>query len=83
MNFLMIATFSSIFSEVYHWKSSTVGLAYIGPGIGYLLAALSGAQISSKIYSMVSGYSILTNHLLANCLVHSWPIGMAELASLR
>jgi hypothetical protein len=59
MNFLMIATFPGLFSEVYHFSSGIGGLAYIGPGIGYLLAALFGAQISSKIYSAVSGYSIL------------------------
>lgn len=55
INILMFATFSSLFSEVYHFFSHGAdGLVFIGPGIGYLAATLFGAKISNKIYSKVS-----------------------------
>jgi hypothetical protein len=54
INLLMFATFPSLFTDVYHFSSGVDGLAYIGPGVGYVMAALFGAQISTKIYSTVS-----------------------------
>jgi hypothetical protein len=57
MNFLMVATFPLIFEGVYHFSGEIAGLAYIGPGIGYIFAAMFGMQISSKIYSTVSPYN--------------------------
>jgi len=54
INLLMFATFPSLFSEVYHFSSGVDGLAYIGPGVGYVMAALFGAQISTKIYSTLA-----------------------------
>jgi hypothetical protein len=53
LNVLMSATFASLFPDVYHFSSGVDGLAYIGPGVGYVAAAIFGAQISSKIYSTV------------------------------
>jgi hypothetical protein len=54
INSLVSATFSNLFSEVYHFTPGAVGLAYVGPGIGDLMAALFGWLIFSRIYSMVS-----------------------------
>lgn len=54
INLLMFATFPSLFSDVYHFSSGIDGLVYIGPGVGYVMAAVFGAQISTKIYSTVS-----------------------------
>jgi hypothetical protein len=50
----MFATFSSLFSEIYHFSPGADGLVFIGPGVGYLLATLFGAKVSNKIYSKVS-----------------------------
>jgi hypothetical protein len=50
----MFATFPTLFSEVYHFRNGVGGLAFIGPGVGYMAATLFGARISGKIYSMVS-----------------------------
>lgn len=54
INLLMFATFPSLFSEAYRFSSGVDGLVYIGPGIGYVMAAIFGGQISTKIYSTVS-----------------------------
>jgi hypothetical protein len=54
VNILMTATLPRLLLEVYHFSSGMVGLAYIGSGVGYLLAVLFGSQISGKIYSTVS-----------------------------
>jgi predicted MFS family arabinose efflux permease len=49
----MLATFSSLFLEVYHFAPRNIGLAYLGPGIGYIAASVFGARISDKLYSAV------------------------------
>jgi predicted MFS family arabinose efflux permease len=54
MNLLIIATIGSLFSDTYNFSRGAVGLAFLAPGIGGLLAALFGGKISSKIYSTVS-----------------------------
>ncbi|KIJ70225.1 hypothetical protein HYDPIDRAFT_104912 [Hydnomerulius pinastri MD-312] len=48
--YLMFATFPDLFSEVYHFNVGIGGLAYIGLGLGFLLATVFGAKISDKIY---------------------------------
>jgi hypothetical protein len=53
MNFLMFATFSGLFTSVYHFQPSLVGLAFIGPAVGYVVAAIFGAWISNKMYLAV------------------------------
>jgi hypothetical protein len=50
----MFATFSSLFSEVYHFSPGADGLVFIGPGVGYFIATLFGAEVSNIIYSKVS-----------------------------
>ena len=54
INILVLTTFAALFSDVYHFSRGNVGLAYIGPGVGYVIAAIVGAQMSNKIYSTVS-----------------------------
>jgi MFS family permease len=54
INILMFATFPSLFSEVYHFSSGIDGLAFIGPGVGYMMATVFGGQISTKIYSTLA-----------------------------
>ncbi|KAH7924032.1 MFS general substrate transporter [Leucogyrophana mollusca] len=48
--YLMFATFPDLFSEVYHFSIGMGGLAYIGLGLGFLLATIFGAKISDQIY---------------------------------
>ncbi|EIW82421.1 multidrug resistance protein 4 [Coniophora puteana RWD-64-598 SS2] len=48
--YLMFATFPDLFSGEYHFNTGVSGLAYIGLGLGFLLATLFGAHISDKIY---------------------------------
>jgi hypothetical protein len=81
INVLMFATFPTLYSDVYLFSNGVNGLAFIGPGFGYMAASLFGAQISSKIYSRVS--ITIKQWFCANYLVNSWPIRMAAKASLR
>ncbi|KAL4081769.1 major facilitator superfamily domain-containing protein [Scleroderma yunnanense] len=48
--YLMFTTFSTLFSDVYHWSTGISGLAYLGLGIGFLLSTVLGAKISGKMY---------------------------------
>ncbi|KIJ66432.1 hypothetical protein HYDPIDRAFT_86594 [Hydnomerulius pinastri MD-312] len=48
--YIMFTTFPNLFSEVYHFNTGVGGLAYLGVGLGFLLAGLFGAKISDKIY---------------------------------
>ncbi|KIM71778.1 hypothetical protein PILCRDRAFT_16737 [Piloderma croceum F 1598] len=54
INLLMFATFSSLFTDIYKFSQSSDGLVFIGPGVGYLVAAVFGGQISSRIYSTLA-----------------------------
>ncbi|KAH7887863.1 multidrug resistance protein 4 [Phlebopus sp. FC_14] len=49
--YLMFATFPDLFTEVYHFSVGVGGLAYIGLGLGFLLATIFGAKISDQIYA--------------------------------
>lgn len=42
---------AELFSEVYGFSTGTGGLAYLGLGIGFMLATVFGASISDKIYA--------------------------------
>ncbi|KAH7916329.1 major facilitator superfamily domain-containing protein [Hygrophoropsis aurantiaca] len=52
--YLMFATFPNLFTEVYHFSVGIGGLAYIGLGLGFLLATVFGAKISDQIYQHLS-----------------------------
>lgn len=46
-------TLSDLFATVYHFSVDIAGLAYLGLGFGFLVAALFGARISDQIYHRV------------------------------
>ncbi|KZT20801.1 MFS general substrate transporter [Neolentinus lepideus HHB14362 ss-1] len=52
--YLMFSTFPDLFSEVYHFSLGSVGLAYIGLGVGFLLATFFGAWLSDRVYAWFS-----------------------------
>ena len=45
---------SALFSETYGFKPGTIGLTYVGVGVGFLLASLFGAKTADQIYKHVS-----------------------------
>ncbi|KAF9648485.1 multidrug resistance protein 4 [Thelephora ganbajun] len=49
--FLMFATFSELFTHTYGFDIGTSGLAYLGLGIGSIIASVFGARSSDKIYA--------------------------------
>ncbi|EGO01812.1 hypothetical protein SERLA73DRAFT_177339 [Serpula lacrymans var. lacrymans S7.3] len=48
--YLMFATFPTLFSGVYGFSVGISGLAYIGLGLGFVLATAFGAKISDQVY---------------------------------
>jgi hypothetical protein len=59
--YLCLATFPFVFESVYHWRTSIVGLAYLGLGGGFMVSALFGSAIMNKVRSTtVSIFLILT-----------------------
>lgn len=52
--YLMFATFSSLFLDVYGFNIGTGGLAYLGLGFGFLVAALLSARFADKTYAYLS-----------------------------
>ncbi|KAH7886796.1 major facilitator superfamily domain-containing protein [Phlebopus sp. FC_14] len=52
--YLMFVTFPDLFSGVYHFSVGIGGLAYIGLGLGFVLATLFGARISDQIYAYLA-----------------------------
>ena len=47
-------TFVDVFSKDYGFSIGVGGLAYIGLGVGFLMASLFGAKVASAIYGKVS-----------------------------
>ena len=47
--YLLITTLTSVFENVYHFKSNLVGLAYLGLGAGYLLGQFIFARLSDRM----------------------------------
>ena len=47
------AWFTALFTDVYHFNTGAVGLAYIGLGIGFLLSTIFGGWFGDKIYQTV------------------------------
>ncbi|KZV92010.1 MFS general substrate transporter [Exidia glandulosa HHB12029] len=48
--YLMLTTFPILYENVYGWGPGIAGLAYIGLGLGFLIAGMGGSQVMSKIY---------------------------------
>ncbi|KAJ6486473.1 major facilitator superfamily domain-containing protein [Mycena vitilis] len=48
--YLMFTTFSTLFSETYGFNTGTGGLAYIGLGVGFMLATGFSAQSANQVY---------------------------------
>ncbi|KAF8575740.1 MFS general substrate transporter [Ramaria rubella] len=48
--YLMFTTFPDLFSGIYGWGPGVSGLAYLGPGIGFMIATVIGAKLLSKVY---------------------------------
>ena len=60
---------SAIFSDVYHFRSGMAGLAYIGLGMGYVIATVFGAKLCDKIYIYVGqGYLLILTTSAEACL---------------
>ncbi|KAF8155816.1 multidrug resistance protein 4 [Crassisporium funariophilum] len=49
--YLMFSTFPGIFSEKYGFGPGVGGLAYLGLGVGFILATLVGAKFGATIYN--------------------------------
>jgi hypothetical protein len=47
--YLLLTTLAPIFEEIYNFKSSIVGISYLGVGGGFLLGQMVFAQISDRI----------------------------------
>ncbi|QRV96483.1 major facilitator superfamily transporter [Ceratobasidium sp. AG-Ba] len=52
--YLLFVTFPTLFSEVYGWGPGVAGLAYLGPGVGFLVATIGGSKIMNSIYIKLS-----------------------------
>ncbi|KAI0053098.1 MFS general substrate transporter [Auriscalpium vulgare] len=48
--YLMFATFPDLFSDVYHFTPGIAGLAYLGIGIGFVLATVIGGHVGNQLY---------------------------------
>ncbi|KAH7105917.1 MFS general substrate transporter [Auriculariales sp. MPI-PUGE-AT-0066] len=48
--YLCLTTFPLVFESIYHWKTSVVGLAYLGLGFGFFFAAVIGSGVMNKVY---------------------------------
>ena len=51
--YLMFSTFPQLFTDIYGFNIGTGGLAYIGLGVGFCLAAMVGAKMADVIYNKV------------------------------
>ncbi|KDQ64730.1 hypothetical protein JAAARDRAFT_28372 [Jaapia argillacea MUCL 33604] len=49
--YLMFTTFPTLFSEIYGFKAGVGGLAYLGLGLGFLIATVVGAKFSDAVYA--------------------------------
>ncbi|KAG8906072.1 hypothetical protein FRB99_007660 [Tulasnella sp. 403] len=49
--YLMFVTFPQLYSEAYGWGAGVAGLAYLGPGVGFLIGTVIGARTIDRIYA--------------------------------
>ncbi|KAF8887590.1 multidrug resistance protein 4 [Infundibulicybe gibba] len=52
--YLMFATFANFFSTTYGFSPGLGGLAYVGLGIGFLLATFFGAKFADQVYQYLA-----------------------------
>ncbi|CCL99688.1 uncharacterized protein FIBRA_01709 [Fibroporia radiculosa] len=52
--YLMFTTFPLLFAGVYHFSTGISGLAYIGLGLGFMVATVIGASVADKIYKSLA-----------------------------
>ncbi|KAF8491422.1 MFS general substrate transporter [Gautieria morchelliformis] len=52
--YLMFTTFPDLFSGIYGWGPGISGLAYLGPGLGFMTATLIGIRLLSVLYVTLS-----------------------------
>lgn len=50
---------SDLFTEVYHFSVGISGLAYLGLGVGFIIASVFSAKMSSQIYRRVRAWFLL------------------------
>ncbi|PFH49928.1 hypothetical protein AMATHDRAFT_146557 [Amanita thiersii Skay4041] len=48
--YLMFATFASFFHDTYGFQAGVGGLAYLGLGLGFLIATFLGAKFADQVY---------------------------------
>ncbi|KAH6917888.1 multidrug resistance protein 4 [Coprinopsis sp. MPI-PUGE-AT-0042] len=48
--YLMFATFAEFFATTYGFKAGVGGLAYLGLGVGFMLATIGGAKFADQVY---------------------------------
>jgi hypothetical protein len=53
--YLLFTTFTKIFEETYHFSTKTVGLSYLGVGIGFLVGQAIFAKLGDAILVRLSG----------------------------
>jgi hypothetical protein len=52
--YLLFTTLTSIFQDHYHFSPSTVGLSYLGVGIGFLIGQTIFARLGDRILIMMT-----------------------------
>jgi hypothetical protein len=52
--YLMFSTFPTLFGETYGFNAGVGGLAYLGLGIGFLIATFTGAKFADQVYKMLA-----------------------------
>lgn len=48
--YLLFVTFPDVYENTYGWSTGVAGLAYLGPGIGFLIATALGGKFTDTIY---------------------------------
>jgi len=48
--YLMFATFPGVYSGIYGFSTGIAGLAYLGPGVGFVLSTFYGAYVADGLY---------------------------------
>jgi len=52
--YLLFVTFPTLYQVDYGWAPGVSGLAYLGPGVGFLLSTVAAALIMDRIYATLS-----------------------------
>jgi MFS family permease len=76
--YLLLTNITPTFEEVYHFKTSLVGLAYLGLGVGYLLGQLATAKLSDRILkSKARGSEMKPEYRLPLAMVGGFSVPVA------